>query len=241
MNHFNHYLLGPESNIVDFAAKLTAFIRKLNFWTKNIENKQSGMSENVASLGGEPCITFVQEITKHLLLLKDEIKRYFFNDGDAQACICTWKPFTAKPDDLPVGTGEQEELIDLQCDEGAQEKFKDFTLANFWLNVSFSYPTLAKNAITQLLVFPATWECKQGFSFFLTIKSKTADRLVNPEHDFRCFVSKISPRLAKLVEEKQAQPSHWLTSIYWSINYIFCFLYLCVCLLFLFFRFLYIF
>ena len=27
--------------------------------------------------------------------------------------------------DLPVGTGEQEELIDLQCDEGAEEKFKN--------------------------------------------------------------------------------------------------------------------
>ena len=39
-------------------------------------------------------------------------------------------------------TGEQEELIDLQCDEGALEKFKDFILANFWLNVSFPYPTL---------------------------------------------------------------------------------------------------
>ena len=31
MNHFNRYLQGPESNIIDFATKLTAFIRKLNF------------------------------------------------------------------------------------------------------------------------------------------------------------------------------------------------------------------
>ena len=53
----------------------------------------------------------------------------------------------SKPNDLPVGTGEQEELIDLQCDEGAQEKFKDYTLANFWLNVSTSYLALAKNTI----------------------------------------------------------------------------------------------
>ena len=30
----------------------------------------------------------------------------------------------------------------------------------------------------------------------------------NPEHDFQCSVSKMSPRFAKLVEEKQAQPSH---------------------------------
>ena len=31
MNHFNCYLQGPESNIIDFATKLSAFIRKLNF------------------------------------------------------------------------------------------------------------------------------------------------------------------------------------------------------------------
>ena len=130
MNHFNCYLQGPESNIIDFATKLTAFIRKLDLWIKNIENRKFGMFENLASLGGEPSITFVQEITKHLLL-KDEMKQYFFNDDDAQACTYIRNPFTAKPDDLPVGTGQQEELIDLQCDEGAQEKFKDYTLANF--------------------------------------------------------------------------------------------------------------
>ena len=107
-----------------------------------------------------------------------------------------------------MGTGEQEELIDLQCDEGTQEKFKHYILANFWLNVSTSYLALAKNAIPQLLIFPATWECEQGFSPFLTIKSKTKNRLVNPEHYLRCSLSKISPQFAKLVEEKQAQPLH---------------------------------
>ena len=81
------------------------------------------MFENMASFGGES----LQEITKHLLLLKNEIKQYFFNDDDAQACTYIRNPFTAKPDDLPVRTGEQKELIDLQCNEGAQEKFKDYT------------------------------------------------------------------------------------------------------------------
>ena len=166
------------------------------------------MFENVASLGEEPSFTVVQEINKHHLLLKGEIKCYFFHNGVTQACTNTRNPFTAKPDDLPVGTGEQEELIDLQCDEGAQEKFKDFALANFWLNVSSSNPTLAKTVITQLLAFPTAWKCEQGFSAFFTIKSKPKNRLVYLEHDFRCSVSKISLRLAKLVEEKQTQPSH---------------------------------
>ena len=60
------------------------------------------MFENVSSLGGEPGITFVQEITKHLFPLKDEIRRYFFINGNAQACTYNRNPFTAEPDDLPV-------------------------------------------------------------------------------------------------------------------------------------------
>ena len=104
------------------------------------------MFENVASLAGEPTIAFGQEIIKHLLLLKDDNKQYFFNDGDAQACIYNGKPLTVKPDDLPVETGEQQ-LIDSQCAECAQEKFKNHKLANLWLDTSPSYPALAKNAI----------------------------------------------------------------------------------------------
>ena len=114
---------------------------------KNIENRQFGMFENVASLVEEPSIAFGQDIIKHLFLMKDEIKQYFFNDGDAQACTYIWYPFTVKPGDLLVGTGEQEELIDLQCIEGAQVKFKNHKLIEFWLNASPSYPALAKNAI----------------------------------------------------------------------------------------------
>ena len=82
------------------------------------------MFENVASLAEEPTIAFGQEIIKHLLLLKDEIKQYLFNDGDAQACTYIWNPFTVKPGNLPVVTGEQEKLVDLKCNEGAQEKYK---------------------------------------------------------------------------------------------------------------------
>ena len=83
MNHFSCSLQGPESNVIDFSIKLIAFTQKLDLWIKNLENRQFGMFENVALLAEEPSIAFGQEITKHFLLLKDEIKQYFFNDGDA--------------------------------------------------------------------------------------------------------------------------------------------------------------
>ena len=83
MNHFNCSLQGPESNIIDYSIKLTAFTRKLDLWIKNIKNRQFEMFENVASFEGEPSIAFGQEIIKYFLLLIDESKQYFFNDGDA--------------------------------------------------------------------------------------------------------------------------------------------------------------
>ncbi|KAF2357269.1 hypothetical protein FHG87_011977 [Trinorchestia longiramus] len=55
---------------------------------------------------------------------------------------------------------------------------------------------------------PSTWECEQGFSAFMTIKSKSRNRLDAPEHDFRCAVSKVMPRIDQLVEKKQIQPLH---------------------------------
>ena len=204
MNHFSCSLQGPESNIIDFSIKLIAFTQKLDLWIKNIENRQFGMFENVASLAVEPSIAFGQEIIKHLLLLKDEIKQYFFNDGDAQAYTYIRNQFTVKPGDLPLGTGEQEELVDLQCNEGAQEKCKNHKLAEFWLNVSPSYPALAKKCNSLASHISNDMGMQTRIFTFLAIKSKPRNRLVNPEHKFRCSVSKISPRLAKLVEEKRA-------------------------------------
>ena len=86
MNHVNCSLQGPESNIINFSIKLTLFIRKLDLWITNIENRQFGMFENLASLAGKLSIAFGQEITKHLLL-KYEIKQYFFNDGDEKHAL----------------------------------------------------------------------------------------------------------------------------------------------------------
>ena len=71
-----------------------------------------------------------------------------------------------------------------------------------------SYPTLASHAVPQLLIFPCTWECEQGFSILMNIKSKNRNRLSAPGHDFRCTISKVMPRIDQLVKDKQKQKSH---------------------------------
>ena len=88
-------------------------------------------------------------------------------------------------------------------------RHRDCPAINFWLDFAASYPTLASRAVSRLSTFPSTWECELGFSTFLNIKSKKRNRLVAPQHDFRCAVSEsIKPRIDRLVDNKQSQKSH---------------------------------
>ena len=103
-------------------------------------------------------------------------------------------PFCADPTLLPVGTVELEEIIDIQVDNTAKAKQTGCSPIDFRLILGSTYPTLAKNAIPQLLVFLSTWECEQGFSALMAIKSKSRNRLTEPGHDFRCAVSNAESR-----------------------------------------------
>ena len=110
-----------------------------------------------------------------------ELKHYFPNkDSSLYVSI----PFFVDPSVLPVGTGEQEEIIDIQSHDAATIKHKECCLTNFWLTMFSTYPTLAQKAIPQLLVFPSTWECEQSFSAMMSIKSKSRNHLTLTSHDF---------------------------------------------------------
>ena len=64
-----------------------------------------------------------------------------------------------------------------------------------------SYPNLATYAVPQLLIFPSTLKCEQGFSALISIKSKNWNRFAASGDDFRCAVSKVIPRIDQLVEK----------------------------------------
>ena len=158
------------------------------------------MFKDLSSLQYQHNEKLFQEICCRLKLLKTELIHYFPNI-DSSPYVSN--PFCVDPS---FGTGEQEEIIDIQSDEAAKIKHKECCPTNFWLTMSSTYPTLAQKAIPQLLVFPSTWECEQGFSAMMSIKSKSRNRLTSTSHDFRCAVSTVAPRINQLVQEKQMQP-----------------------------------
>ena len=143
--------------------------------------------------------SFSEEIASHLASLKEELEQYF---PEAASYEYITNPFLVNPEDE------------------AKIRHRDRPAINFWIDFAAPYPTLASRAVSQLLTFPSTWECEQGFSTLPNIKSKKRSRLVAPQHDFRCAISEsIKPRIDRLVDNKQSQN---------RIKYI-----LCICFLLL--------
>ena len=167
LNNMNLFFQGPNSSISDFVSKLEAFIRKLEIWINNLGSKQFGMFKLLTSLQRQPNEKMFEEMRCHLNQLEAELMHYF---PAMERCAYLNNPFTINPSLLPVGTREQEDIIDIQCDQAARTKHKECSPLNFWLSMSSTYQSLAPNAIPHLLVFPCTWECDQGFSAMMSIR-----------------------------------------------------------------------
>ena len=141
-----------------------------------------------------------KDIVYHLSQTKTEIMHYF---PDVVSCAFSINPFFIDLTDVLLGSGEQEELIDIQTDETAKIKHKECCPINFRLSMVSWHPNLARHAVSQLLIFPSAWECEQKFD---DLQSKIRNRLAAPEHDFRCAASATISRVDQLVEKKQLHP-----------------------------------
>ena len=171
-----------------------------------MKNKKYAMFKLLTPVEDKPNDEFTEEIICHLLRLKKELTHYY---PDVTSCAYCINSFFVDLAALPVGTGELEELIDIQTDETTKIKHKKCGCPiNVWLKMESSYPILATHAVPQLLIFPSTWECEQVFLALMSIKLKSRNRLAASGHAFRCALSKDIPRIHQLVEEKQLHPSH---------------------------------
>ena len=86
------------------------------------------MFQLLAALPVDPNAKLSQEIDEHLKLLRTEMMHYF---PDLVSCTYAVNPFCADPTLLPVGTGEQEDIIDIQVDNTAKAKQMECSPINF--------------------------------------------------------------------------------------------------------------
>ena len=205
LNILNKSLQGAGVVVTDAVDKLKSFQMKLKLWEAKVRKGNFDMFETLADRQ-DTCTAdqMADLIVQHLSSLQNELTRYFPDMSDVNVKLIR-DPFHT--DVASVNDAIQEEFIDFVNDSSACDLFEKKSLVSFWCEISKSYPHVAEEPLRWLLLFPSTYLCETGFSSLLVIKSKLRSRL-NVEADLRCALAKTAPRLAKLVEEKQFQPSH---------------------------------
>ncbi|XP_076069744.1 zinc finger BED domain-containing protein 5-like [Oratosquilla oratoria] len=179
---------------------------KLKLWQETVTAGRYDAFENMSDSLSVLCKDDVNEVSglihKHLVSLSQELENYFPHITDLD-CQIIRNPLKVDPTSLPDEL--QEEFID----STAKDYFDGLSLTRFWSTMACSHPTLAKNCVRNLLMFPSTYRCEQGFSALFLIKNKLRSRLAVKD-DIRVALSKTVPRIDLLVANKQAQPSLYL-------------------------------
>ena len=170
----------------------------LNEFTENAEDMR--LDDDVKS-----------QIISNLLSLRSEFAKCF-PDTTRDDLVFVRNPYLDSDSEVVNMFSENdatpEEFIALKNDSTAEDAFKKKSLPAYWSAMLASYPSVASTAIRLLMPFPSTWLCEAGFSALLGIKNKARNKLNVVEPDLRCALSITEPRIDKLVNKMQHQPSH---------------------------------
>ena len=100
-----------------------------------------------------------------------------------------------------------EQHLELQSSQVAKTKFSSPSLKEFWCSMLQEYSELAKRALEALTPFPTTYLCEAAMSALVNIKTTYRNRL-RVANDMRIALSKIYPRIDKLISKRQEKKSY---------------------------------
>ena len=86
-------------------------------------------------------------------------------------------------------------------------QFESKTLEEYWCCSMNIFPKLSEKALSTHIPFATTYLCESGFSTFLSIKTKSRNRL-NAQAELRIAISNKIPRFQKVLCNKQEQKNH---------------------------------
>lgn len=215
LNKGNLSIQGKCVTVIHSKEAVAAFIAKMKLWIKRVNR---GVLAQFPTLDmylegleteNEPDFTEALKgnIADHLGQLVEKMEEYF-PDLDTTNMGWLTEPFRCldsqvDDDDFPA----KEEFIALRMSEALKIDFKEKNLDAFWIERLQDAPTLATRALNVLISFSTSYRCEQGFSTIVGLKTKKRNRL-DVENDARIALSTTKPRIAKLVVDMQAQPSH---------------------------------
>ncbi|GFX88244.1 zinc finger BED domain-containing protein 5 [Trichonephila clavipes] len=157
LNILNLQLQGSNLHMFDTRDKINAFCRKLQFWSRNLKQKNPEMLENADKCVKtykieEHNVEVVYKIIEyHLAMLAKNFKKYFFAEDNLIASY-EWvrDPFQNTPEGF--STTEEESFIDFTSSGEIKRQFCKKTLFQFWAEVD-EFSELKTKAFRILLPF----------------------------------------------------------------------------------------
>ena len=196
LNTLNLSLQGKGHNKFEQSDKVNAFKKKIALWENRMSKDRLDMFPNahheilqLDTVADKNALK--SSITAHLGKLQSRFHNYFpeTSSEDEQ-----WvrDPFGIDLDNVALPCNEENQLIELSCDQTLKKKFGGVSLSHFWCSsVTAEYSSLASRAIKILL-------------------PKQRNRL-DTEHDLRVALSTTVPDFESLIRSKKhPQLSHEL-------------------------------
>lgn len=216
LNDLNVNLQGRDKNILLMTDKVHAFIKKLDIWIIRLQSKNLDMfpltSDYIEKNLNEQDTIIRHSLDcmkMHLRELKTQLTEYFPEDKNDFSKRWVLNPFSENvvaAAKLPVEIHDQ--LIEMSADKTLQLQFTSEDLNTFWLARRNEYGNLVTEALKILIPFATSYLCEKGFSSMVALKTKYRNRLLSLENNLLLCVSNVDPRMEKLLNEKQMQPSH---------------------------------
>lgn len=216
LNSLNSSLQGPDKTVFYTQTKVNAFVSKLNAWNTRVKKNNyenfpltEEFREYVTSVGDTSIdvSSLSQLISSHLEALIHQLTDYI-PKKDLSGDLWVVNPFNEQAvQNAQLSVRLQDQLIELSTDQVIKLSFNNTCVDQFWMKLKKEYSDLSVAALKLLMPFATTYNCEQGFSTVVNVKTKSRNRLML-EKDIVLCITKIKPDIKKIVECKQAQVSH---------------------------------
>ncbi|XP_067136877.1 uncharacterized protein [Centruroides vittatus] len=180
--YFKRYVddvLGNNIQRLKWIEKISAFIKKiLKLWKR--------MEGNINEDGGKECFPLLQQFLtsngvdfsrimksifeEYLSQLITWFEKYFQNDNIDKFA---WIQDASAPSAFTAA--EEENLIELSCDNTLKTKFSSMELTEFWISVKHEYPLPSGKAQRILIPFATSYLCEA--EFVAVIKTKHCTKI----------------------------------------------------------------
>ncbi|XP_068246846.1 protein FAM200A-like [Palaemon carinicauda] len=213
VNARNLKLQGRQTTSLELRENIVSFCGKLQLWTrrvgKGIVAQFPTLDAFLDKVNSEDILNHMKtDIRDHLTALLKSLHKYF---PDLYNTNNEWGRnfFNVSEDIIPdEDCPAKEEFITLRTNNAWKLMFEAKTgLDTFWISRLQDIPTLASRAVQILIGFSTTYLCEQAFFTVLGMKTKQRNR-INVSSDARVALSVTKPRIEKIAQAKQAQPSH---------------------------------